>query len=154
MPRSNCQWKFSLLLAVIISLIAGCSGKDKLSPADAEAQAFENLRSEIREAIDDPAREGKAIALVDSLADDLDSLREVIAARKKRVRQLNADYESTRADFNAFLEQIKSEIRSNKRQVWERYSALLSVTTPEEQSALLKVHSRAINVAFRHIQSI
>ena len=63
-----------------------------------EAQAFEDLRNEIREAIDDPARVVKAIALVDYLADDLESLRETITTRNQRVRQLNADYETTRAD--------------------------------------------------------
>ncbi len=62
MPRSGSRWKRSLLLAVVISIIAGCAGSDKLSPADVEAQAFEDLRNEIREAIDDPARVIKAIA--------------------------------------------------------------------------------------------
>ena len=98
MPRSGSRWKRSLLLAVVISFIAGCAGSDKLSPADVEAQAFEDLRNEIREAIDDPARVVKAIALVDYLADDLESLRETITTRNQRVRQLNADYETTRAD--------------------------------------------------------
>ena len=98
MPRSDSRWKRSLLLAVVISFIAGCAGTYKLSPADVEAQAFEDLRNEIREAIDDPARVVKAIALVDYLADDLESLRETITTRNQRVRQLNADYETTRAD--------------------------------------------------------
>ncbi len=154
MPRSGSRWKRSLLLAVVISFIAGCAGTYKLSPADVEAQAFEDLRNEIREAIDDPARVVKAIALVDYLADDLESLRETITTRNQRVRQLNADYETTRADFEDFLEQIKCVIRSNKRQVWDRYRVLLSVTTPDERSELLRVHSKAMDAAIKHIQAI
>ena len=50
-----------------------------MSPVDIEKLAFEDLCSEIREVIDDPARESEALALVDSLVDDLASLREKIS---------------------------------------------------------------------------
>ncbi len=54
MPRFSGHWKYVLLFAVIVSAIAGCAGKDDVSPVDVEKQAFEDLRSEIREVIDDP----------------------------------------------------------------------------------------------------
>jgi len=153
-PRSSGRWKCSLLLAVIISLIAGCAGKNDLSPADVEEQAFEDLRSEIREVIDDPAREVEAIAMVDALVDDLDNLREKISARRTRVRQLNADYDTTRAEFEAFFDQVDNEIRSNKRRVSERQRALFAVITPEERSAIAKTHTKAMAAAIRHIETI
>ncbi len=76
MPRFSDHWKCVLLFAVIVSTIAGCAGKDDVLPVDVEKQAFEDLRSEIREVIDDPAREAEAITLVDALAEDLNTLRE------------------------------------------------------------------------------
>ena len=154
MPRSSGHWKYVSLLAVIVSVIAGCAGKDDMAPVDIEKQAFEDLRTEIREVIDDPAREAEAITLLDSLVDDLDNLREKISARKARVRQLNADYDTTRAKFEAFFEQVDEEIRTNKRQVSEQQRALFAIITPDERSAIAKVHTKAMNAAIRHIQAI
>ncbi len=142
-----------LLCIVVVSLVVACA-KDDVASVDVEKQALEDLRTEIREVIDDPAREGEAIALTDSLVDDLNALREKISARRKRVRQLNADYDTTRADFESFFDQVDKEIQSNKRQVSERQRELLSVTTPDERSAISKAHSKAMDAAVRNIQNI
>ena len=103
LPRIKYRGKSALLFAVIVSFVAGCAGKDDISPTDAEKQALEDLRTEIREAIDDPAREDEAIALVKSFVVDLGNLREKVSERRMRVRELNADYDTTRAEFEAFL---------------------------------------------------
>ncbi len=118
--QSSRHLTYVLLFTVIVSAIAGCAGKDDVSPVDVEKQAFEDLRSEIREVIDNPAREGEAIALVDALSEDLSALRDKISERRQRVRELNADYDTTRADFESFFDQVDKEIQSNKRQVSER----------------------------------
>ncbi len=143
-----------MLFTAIACAISGCGGKDAVAPIEVKKQAFEDLRSEIREVIDDPAREGEAIVLVDSLAEDLDNLREKISVRRKRVRELNADYDTTRADFEAFFEQVDSEIQSNKRQMSERQRALFAITTPDERSAISKAHTKAMDAAIRNIQTI
>ena len=149
-----CRWKSAMLFAAVACVFAGCGGKDAVAPIEVEKQAFEDLRTEIRGAIDDPAREAEAIALVDLLVDDLDNLREKISARRKQVRQLNADYDTTRADFEAFFDQVDKEIQANKWQVSERQRELLSVTTPDERSAISKAHSKAMDAAIRNIQII
>ncbi len=149
-----CRWKSAMLFAAVACVFSGCGGNDAVAPIEVENQAFEDLRTEIRGAIDDPAREAEAIALVDLLVDDLDNLREKISARRKRVRQLNADYDTSRADFQAFFDQVDKEIQSNKRQVSERQRELLSVTTPDERSAISKAHSKAMDAAIRNIQII
>ena len=71
-----CRGKSALLFAAIACAFAGCGGKDAVAPIEVKKQAFEDLRSEIREVIDDPAREAEAITLVDALAEDLNTLRE------------------------------------------------------------------------------
>ncbi len=149
-----CRWKSAMLFAVVACVFTGCSGKNAVAPIDVERQAFENLRSEIREVIDDPVREAEAIALVNWLVDDLDNLREKISARRKRVRQLNADYDTSRADFQAFFDQVDMEIQSNKRQVSERQRELFAITTPNERSAISKAHTKAMDAATRNIQAI
>ncbi len=149
-----CGWKSAILFAAVACAFAGCGGKEAVAPIEVERQAFENLRGEIRGAIDDPAREDKAIALVNFLVEDLDNLREKISARRKRVRQLNADYDTNRADFEAFFDQVDKEIQSNKRQVSERQRELFAVTTPDERSAISKTHTKAMDAATRNIQTI
>jgi outer membrane murein-binding lipoprotein Lpp len=143
-----------MVFAAIACVFAGCASKDDVSSADVEKQAFEDLRSEIRAVIDDPAREGEAIALVNELSEDLDALREKIAQRSQRVRELNADYDTTRAEFEAFFDQVDREIMSNKRQVSEKHREFLEIMTPDERSAIAKTHTKARAAAIRNIQAI
>jgi len=144
----------AMLFAAIACAFAGCASKDDVSPADVEKQAFEDLRTEIRAVIDDPAREGEAITLVDELSEDLNTLRETIAKRRQRVRELNADYDTARADFEAFFDQVDRQIRWNKRQVSEKHLEFLAIMTPAERSAIAKTHSKARDAAIRNIQAI
>ncbi len=148
------RWKSAMLFAAIACAFAGCGGKDAVALIEVEKQAFEDLRSEIREVIDDPAREAEAIAFVDTIAEDLERLRDKISQRRQRVRQLNANYDTTRADFEAFFDKVDGEIRSNKRQVSEKNRAFFAFTTPDERSALSKAHTKAMDAAIRSIQAI
>jgi len=149
-----CRWKSAMLFTAIACAIAGCGGKDAVAPIEVKKQAFEDLRSEIREVIDDPAREAEAITLVYALAEDINTLRERISERRRRVKQLNADYDTPRADFEAFFDQVDMEIQSNKRQVSERQRELFAITTPDERSAISKAHTKAMDAAIKSIQAI
>ena len=144
----------TLALVFVAGAFAGCAGKDEIATVDVEKQAFEDLRNEIREVIDDPDREAAAITLVDALSEDLAALQERISARKKTVRELHADYDSTRADFEAFIEQVGGQIQSNKRQVSERQRELFAIITSDERSEITKAHTKAMDAAIRSIQAI
>jgi chromosome segregation ATPase len=150
MCKLICRWT----LAILFAAIAGCGGKDALAPVEFEKQAFEDLRAEIRHVIDDPARELEAIALVDALSEDLTTLRENMAERRRRAKQLNANYDTTRADFDAFLAEVNGQLKSNKRQVSETQHALFAVTTAAERASISRAHSKAMDAAVRHIQSL
>jgi len=143
----------ALLCIVIASLVVACA-KDDVAPVDVEKQAFEDLRTDITEAITDPAREAEAIRLVGVLEQDLADLRTSITARKARARELNANYDTPRAEFEAFLAGIEAEVRDHKRRVSETHRALLANVTPEERSAIAKTHTKAMNTAIQTIQSI
>lgn len=147
-------WKPAVLFAVIAFAITGCGGRDAVAPIELRQQAFEDLRGEIRAAIDDPAREAEAITMVDALVEDFNKLRERTLDRRRRARQLNADYDTTRAEFEALFDLVDKDIQANKRQVSERQRALFAITTPDERSAIAKAHTRAMDAAIRHIQTI
>jgi len=146
--------KFAVLFTTAACVFTGCASKDDVSPMEVETQAFEDLRSEIREVIDDPAREKEAIAMLDSLAEDLETLRVSVSERRQQFRELNANYDATRAEFEAFFDQVDRQIQSNKRQASEKNRALFAIITPDERSAISKVHSKAMNAAIRNMQSI
>jgi hypothetical protein len=143
----------ALLCVAVVSLFVACA-KDDVAPVDVEKQAFEDLRTDIREAITDPAREAEAIRLVGVLEGDLAVLRSSVTERKARARELNANYDIPRADFEAFLAEIEAEVQDNRRHVSETHQALLANVTPEERSAIAKTHTKAMNTAIKTLQSI
>ena len=143
----------TLLCIAVASLVVACA-KDDVAPVDVEKQAFQDLRTEIREAIDDPAREAEVIRLVGVLEEDLEVLRINIGARKIHVHEMNANYDTPRADFEAVLAGIEAEVRDHKRRVSETHRALLANVTAEERSAIAKSHTKAMNAAIKIIQSI
>ncbi len=142
-----------VLVAAAALFLAGCGGKDAVAPADVEEQAFEDLRTEVREAIDDPVREAEVLTVVDALSKDLVTLRESVSARNSRARELNADYDAQRADFEALFEQINAEIRSNQQSVTQTHYALLEVTTEEEWAQISKSRTKAMNAAISTIKT-
>jgi len=144
----------SWMLIGLAFFIAGCGGKDALAPVDVEAQAWEDLRSEVRETIADPTREAEVIGLVDSLAENVKDFREVISKRHQRVRKMNSDYDTTRAEFEVFLEHINAEIQASQQRVSRTHQAFLAATTPEEWSQISKVRTKAMVATIGTIQAI
>jgi capsule polysaccharide export protein KpsE/RkpR len=137
-----------------VALLVVACAKDDVAPVDVEKQAFEDLRTEIREAITDPAREAETIRLVGVLEEDLVALRTNIAARKIYVRELNANYDTLRTEIEAYLAGVEAEVQDHKRRVSETHRALLANVTAEERSAIAKTHTKAMNAAIETIQSI
>jgi hypothetical protein len=70
------------------------------------------------------------------------------------VRELNANYDTTRAEFEALLAKIEAEVRDNRQRVSKTHQELLANVTPEERSAIAKTHTKAMNTAIQTIQSI
>jgi len=142
-----------LLSIAVVSLVVACA-KDDIAPVDVEKQAFQDLRTEIHEAITDPAREAEAIRLVGVLEQNLADLRSSIVTRKNRVRELNADYDTQRAEFDAFFVGIEVEVQDNRRRVTETHRALFNHVTAEERSAIAKARTKAMQAAIKTIQTI
>jgi hypothetical protein len=153
MIKLSTRAAYAVLCIAIASLVVACA-KDDVAPVDVEKQAFEDLRTEIREAVSDAAREDEAIRLVGVLEDDLAALRTNVAARKITVRELNANYDTPRAEFDAALAEIEAEVRDHKIRVSETHREVLTKLTAEERSAIAKAHTKAMNAAIQTIQSI
>lgn len=143
-----------VILSLLAMAIAGCGGKSNVSPVDHEQQAFDDLRAEIRIAINDEERAAKAIAIVDELAEELESLRRKKTERREHNRKLNANYDTTRAEFDAFVNVSNVEIRLNQQRILEIRGAFIAITTPEEWNQISDARTEAIKAAIKSTQSI
>ena len=144
----------TLLAIVLVLSVTACAGNDKASAIDVEQEAFDDLRAAIRETIDDPFREMEALTLTNELIEALEHLRERVTERRQRVIALYANYDTTREDFEAFFDEIETEIQVNRIEVVESERALLRVLTDEEEKSLEKAQTKAMKAATRSIQSI
>ena len=146
-------WRGLLVYAVAALLVAACA-KDDIPPVEVEKQAFEDLRTELREVIDDPVRETEALRLVTVLEEDLARLRDSIKQRRQRARELNANYDTTREEFETFMQGVEADVRENRVRVSATHQALLAAVMEEERATVRKTHTRAMNSAIRSIQAI
>ena len=144
----------TLLAIVLVLSVTACAGNDKASAIDVEQEAFDDLRAAIREVVDDPFREMEALTLTNELIEALGHLRGRVTARRQRVIALYANYDTTREDFEAFFDEIETEIQVNRIEVIESERALLRVLTDEEEKSLEKAQTKAMKAATRSIQSI
>ena len=140
------------LLAIFL-VAAGCAGKDKPTPKDVEAQAFNDFRAEIRAVISDTERAGQAIEIADELEASFDALREHLAARSKKTKALNADYDAPKEDYIALFNDIQKDVERNQRHVSELHRKLVEVTTTEEWAGLKKLRNATMEAAITSFQS-
>ena len=142
------------LIIVFTVAVAGCGGKDAVAPADVEKQAWEDLRNEVRETVADAERESEVIALVNILERDLNALRSVVDERINRARQLNADYDTTRVEFESFLTEISKQAELQRKKVSESHVALVSFTTADEWAQISKTSTKAMKSTMQTMQAI
>ena len=136
---------WSLILPLL--LLTGCGGKDAIAPVDAQRQAFDDLRAEIREIIPDADRQTATLESIDALAAELTTLRQSLAARRSRFGQLNADYDTSRAAFEALFADSNARVRANQRAVLQQHLRLRILTTDAEWQQLSKNHTAAMKTA-------
>jgi len=141
-------------MSAAIAIAAGCSGTQEVTPMDEADQAFIDLRDQIRLVITDTDRQMKVVELASALESDLNELGVTVLERQRRLQELNANYDATRADFEALLAETKLEVRTKRESVTEQYESLVEYTTPEEREALDKYRSKAISQAIKAMRSI
>lgn len=143
-----------LVASIFLPALTGCSGNDKPSPVDLETAAFEELRSELRFVIKDPARSEQALAIADDLQRTFSALRVHLLDRRGKVGNINADYDASRDDVIAHLNKIQDDMASNQQHISMLHRQLAKVTTSVEWSKLAKTKSAAMSAAIDSIRAI
>jgi Flp pilus assembly protein TadD len=145
-----------IFLAVVALSIAACATTDKeaQAPEDIEQEAFNDLRTEIRETIDDSTRQTMVISHVDQLQIEFKSMRSSLMEGKSSVRAIFADYDASRESFDELITLHDTTIRSQRKQVGESHRVLVESMTIDEWSALNKSGSKAMNTLLKSLQSL
>jgi chlorite dismutase len=143
---------FTTLLTVMAFMVACGSGGG--SREEQQATAIADLRSAIEETVSDDRRQRDVLAIVGSLEKDVDELRALLVRRRTELRELNADYDATRAEFLEFARQMESHIQISKRRALEKHQQLAAELTPEEWQSLANVQTRSMKSIAESVQSI
>jgi Flp pilus assembly protein TadD len=145
-----------IFLALVALSIAACATTDKeaQAPEDIEQEAFNDLRTEIRETIDDSTRQTMVISHVDQLQIEFKSMRSSLMEGKSSVRAIFADYDASRENFDELITLHDTTIKSQRKQVGESHRVLVESMTIDEWSALNKSGSKAMNSLLKSLQSL
>jgi Mg2+ and Co2+ transporter CorA len=146
--------RFACYCVFLSFFVTACAGKDDVAPIDVEKQAFADLRAEINAVIDDSERAENAVRIVSTWEQDLARLREGVAARRQRVLEINADYDTPRSEFESYFEDVRSEILKSKQRAVESYREFSSYMTEDELDAISKSQTKAMKAFSKTIESI
>lgn len=135
-----------LTVAAFALAVSACGGT-KQSEADAEKEAFADLRAEITSLVPEVDRRDQALAMVDDLEVLLNKLDRDVQDRAEQFRLLNANYDATRADLEAGVAAVGRQMQSNFGQLSAQYRKLSQELTTEEWESLDKAKSKAMETA-------
>ena len=142
-----------LYVAGLASLVSACGGSPS-TPEDVEQQAFEDMRAEVREIVEDPTRENSALALVDRLQSDYAQLRRLAQTSRLELRQLNADYDATPEQFADYLADYSAQLEQTHKQFRKTHRSLVEAMLAEEWDALSKSNTKSMATLAKSLVSI
>ena len=144
-----------IILPTILTLaLVACGGKETLSVQNVEQQAFDDIRAEIRAVIGAPDREANAITLVDQLQQEYVVFRSLVEVRRFEFRALNANYDTTREQFEKFLSANREQLQAARERTSGAHRELMAVMTRDEWEAVKKINSDAVNSLAQSLRSL
>ena len=107
------------------------------------------MRAEVQSVVVDPERAAQADDLLEQLEQTFTESADSIEVHKDRLRELNADYDASRAVMEAEMELILSGMEVNQQNVLAIRKQLTVLFTAEEWGQIEKAHSKALNAAVK-----
>lgn len=127
------------MIGLLLLLLSGCQliGKGAADP-------MAELRDEIRTTVSDTVRSGAMLDSVDSIDRLLVESATFMREAALRERELFLDYDSTRADYEAFFSEARAERLSLQKQLLAAHLEFKSYATPEEWNTLSAAQAHAV----------
>ncbi len=128
-------------LLLITSLVA-CAGKDKEEATP--KNMTEQLRQEILNTVADKDRANKAAALAESLRYIFVDAHEQLKKDIETYRSLDANFDSTDADFKAYFDSMNERGKERQDRVLAIHEAMKSLLTAKEWQQLEDARKKAL----------
>ena len=151
LQRVSGSLKIIALLAALL-LVSACSGRE--TPVEKSIEAFDDVRAEVRSVIAEPDRAEAIIGLVDELQQSFDQTREIQQRHIKQFIELNRDYNSTPAQFDALIAATNSDIEVSQERTLGINRRLVAMVSAEEWEALNKARSKAFDSTFKTMNGV
>ena len=134
--------KMQVILLCLVSLfIFACSGSKVKLDQSAGKDAIDEQITLIEKHIEDPARRDNCIAVVKEWGYTVTKFHEEYQTYVKKIRVLQADYQSTRAQFEAAFNDINPKYEDLLNRLISGRQALVELTT-EDEWRLISVRER------------
>jgi DNA repair ATPase RecN len=154
MLRKSMRAHVMVTLLLPALMLTACSGINSVTPEEKERKASEEFRETIKEVIQGPERQVEILSLAEKYQADFKKLRATVAAQRNELRNLNADYDATREQFQAFIDKYDAEIRAARKGATGSRMAFVRATTAEEWAALKKADAKALKNMVSTTQAI
>lgn len=142
--------RLRVLLLVWISVISlsACAG-GKTSPAEEIQQAFADVRAEVQVTVDDAERADRAVEILNDMQSQFLAAQKRAAQHKVQLRALNANYDTSREEFDAGLQALLQDAKDNRQAVGKLRRQLLQQFTSSEWGEIEKARSKAVDAVFQ-----
>jgi hypothetical protein len=132
----------ALAFALGVAAIPGCSSKPPLAPEQQVQADVANLDAQIRKVVSDPARAQQLIALSQEYQQQIRQNAVLVRAYRAKLVALNANYQATRADFDALLNQHEANRESMLGKGAAIRDRMAAVATDAEWQDIDKINQR------------
>lgn len=139
---------YRLALVLILGLgLTACAGKDKES--ETPDQLMEQFRQEILSTVGDADRAEQAAALAEQLKQGFVATQSQLQVDMETFRSMNADFNATEAQFQAFFEGLNAQARARQNQAVAIHSKMKALLTAEEWKQLNDAREDALQTVLK-----
>jgi len=137
-----------VVLGAALLGVIGCSSRPEPSPRDTARTAFEDLRTQLRTEIADPAKRDTLLARTD----ELETLVAQAAADQRqtadRIAALNRNYDATEQEFLAAFGDLNEKRAARHRRLVEIHAEVRTLATDEEWKRVGKFKKLALEAVY------
>jgi hypothetical protein len=132
----------ALAFALGVAAFPGCSSKPPLTPEQQVQADVAPLDAQIRKVVSDPARANQLIALSQEHQQLVRQNAVLVRAYRAKLVALNANYQATRADFEALFNQHEANREAMLGKVAALRERMAAVAKDAEWQDLNKINQR------------
>jgi hypothetical protein len=115
-------------------LVNGCASDP--SPVDPMVEIVKSLEVSVRANVSDPDRAEQVVALLTRLESELERFGRDLQATRKRLFEMNRNYDATRTDFDAIWKQCREARTAFARTMFDVRRKAATLMTAEEWDAV------------------